>query len=373
MVQPVRLVLSFATVLSIGAVATHAHAEPLAPACRMGLVLGVSDQDASDVVMSVCNAAKRRGTTGVVRVSVLSAGDRIRVGVARLADTTEPEQTAHAEAANIAQAIRIAPTVLEAIDPTTKPPTAPAPPPATSAPASVRALAPTPSSSPSASPSASSSPTPSPAPFSPAPDNDTSAESTQPSAPSRSPAPKEESSSATPFEEKAGPPTVFVGAHGSSGVAGGAAGFGAGAAVGFDHRSVQAFIDYSNSSGSTNNQFSHHLATIGGRLKLSRSAFKPVIGGGWSYASYEAAEGAVLTKGDGIGIFAETGAIHAIGNHQIFGLARVNLGLYEERTIRAFTSTTYDGRQYNAMDTRTQDGPFATSFAFLAGYGYVFR
>lgn len=323
MVQPVRLVLGFSTILSIVVGTTRAGAEPLAPACRMGLVLGVSDQDAGDVVAAVCNAAKKRGTAGVVRVSVLAAGNRVRVGVARLADTAEPEQSAHAEAADVGQAIRIAPSVLEALDPKSMPPPPPSPPP---------------------------------------PPLEVEAEP---------PPPKEQST--TPFEAKAGPPAPWIGVHGSSGVAGGGSGFGAGGAVGFDHRSVQAFIDYSNSSGSADGKFSHHLATIGGRLKLSQSSFQPVIGGGWSYVDYERGQGIGKTAGQGIGIFAEAGAMVAMGKHRIIGLARLNLGLYEERTTQQYSYATYNGDpQLSTYESRSGDSPVAT-FAFLGGYAYVFR
>jgi hypothetical protein len=177
------------------------------------------------------------------------------------------------------------------------------------------------------------------------------------------------------LETKAGPPAAWIGVHGSSGVAAGGAGLGGGAAIGVDHRSAQGFIDYSNSSGSPRGEkFEHQLLTIGARLKLSQAALQPVIGGGWSYVDYARGEGVGSTTGRGIGVFGEVGAIYAIQKHQILGLARWNLGLFEERTTRQYSYTSYDGQR---VDTTTSSsggsGSIASSFAFMAGYGYVFR
>jgi hypothetical protein len=116
------------------------------------------------------------------------------------------------------------------------------------------------------------------------------------------------------------------------------------------------------------------MLTIGARLKLSQSSFKPVIGGGWSYVDYDRGEGIGRTRGDGIGVFGEAGAIYAIEKHQILALARWNLGLYQETTARPYSYTTYDGRQVdNTIETSGSGGSLTSSFAFLAGYGYVFR
>jgi hypothetical protein len=336
MVQPIRLVLGFSALLSIVTGSGRAAADPLPASCRTGLVLGVSEQDAADVVGAVCNAATRRGTTGMVRVSVLAAGDKIRVGVARLADTKEPEQTAHAEAANIPEAIRIGPTVLGALDAPAQP--AAPPPPRASASASA------------------SAPAPGPPPVHIEPPSD--------------PPTKEQPSA---LETKAGPPAALLGVHGSSGVAGGGAGFGGGASIGVDHRSAQGFIDYSNSSASPSGRFSHHLATIGARLKLSQSSFQPVIGGGWSYVDYEHTAGERRTKGEGIGVFGELGAIYAMGNHQLMGLVRCNIGLYQETRTEPASYTRYDGERINTYETRSGGGSLSSSFAFLAGYAYAFR
>ena len=333
MVQPVRF--AFIAFIAISTVASKASAEPLSPSCRTGLVLGVSDEEANDVVGAVCNAAKRRGTTGMVRVSVLAAGPKFRVGVARLVDTKDVEQTAHAEAATIAEATRIAPTVLEALD-------APTP-----------AVAPTPVHAP--------------APAS-APEGMESVVRVEPIPPPTQEQPK------SALETKAGPPAAWLGVHGSSGIAGGGAGLGGGAAIGVDHRSAQGFIDYSNSSGSPKGEnFQHQMLTIGARLKLSQAALKPVIGGGWSYVDYERGEGIGKTSGQGIGVFGEAGVIYALQKHQILAVARWNIGLFEERTTRPYSYTTYDGRQVDSVTTSSGSGGLSSSFALMAGYGYVFR
>lgn len=350
MVQPVRLVLGFSVLVSVAGVATPARAEPVPTACRTGLVLGVSDEDARDVVTAVCGAARKRLTAGVVRVSVLAAGTRVRVGVARLVDTQESEQTAHAEAANVAEAIRIAPAILEALEATST--RAPAPPPP-------------PTPHPPPFPAAEAVPSSSPPPPRPSPET-----------PERIPVAKEEPAKEQPasaLETKAGPPAAWVGVHGSSALAGGGAGFGGGGAIGVDHRSAQGFLDYSNSSGSpSSDEMRHSLLTIGARLKLSQAALKPVIGGGWSYIDYDRSHGTSRTRGEGIGVFAEAGVIYAIEHHQILALARWNLGLYEERATSPYSYTGYDGTRYDTQSTRTGDG-LSSSFAFLAGYGYVFR
>jgi hypothetical protein len=168
---------------------------------------------------------------------------------------------------------------------------------------------------------------------------------------------------------------VWLGVHGSSGVAAGGSGIGGGGAIGVDHRSVQGFIDYSNSSSSTNRaKFEHQLATIGARLKLSRRAIKPVIGGGWSYVDYDRAEAAGRTEGQGIGVFGETGAIWEIGRHQIMALARANIGIFEEKTTRPYSYTGYDGQRVDSFETASgRGGALSPTLAFLAGYAYVFR
>ena len=50
---------------------------------------------------------------------------------------------------------------------------------------------------------------------------------------------------------------------------------------------------------------------------------------------------------------------------------RANDGAGASESYRPHTSAGYKGLPYNSMETRTEDGSF--SFAFLAGYGYVFR
>lgn len=313
--------------LAILAGSSTAGAEPLPSSCRTGLVLGVAESEANDVVASVCSAAKRRGTSGAVRVSVLSANDRVRVGIARQIDTTEMERAAHVDAGNIAEALRFAPSLVESVDP--------------NAPAA-----------PLASASA------------PAPPNDPTSDD---------PAPKDQPPKVV--ETKAGPPAAWIGAHGSSGVAAGGSGLGGGAAVGIDHRNAQGFIDYSNSSASTNNgKFEHQLAAIGARLKLSRRPIKPVIGGGWSYVDYDRGDGAGRTQGQGIGVFGETGVLWEIGKHQIMAIARANIGIYEEKTTRPYSYTGINGQRVDTFETSSgRSGALTPTLAFMAGYAYVFR
>lgn len=365
MVQPVRLVLGISALLSIASLTTAARAEPVPSSCRTGLVLGVAEADAQDVVVAVCSAAKARRMQGLVRVSVLAAGDRVRIGVAHLTDTTRDERTVHAEGANIAAAINIAPGLLDPLDSTSTPydggPASPAP-----APAPARALG----------PAAAPAPPPASAPPSPPPSSpSSSSSSTSPStaaADSDGPDPKDRATSA--LEAKAGPPAAMLGVHGSSGVAGGATGFGGGASIGVDHRSAQGFIDYSNSSASATKVLEHELLTIGARLKLSQSsAFKPVIGGGWSYVDYKTKSGATRTSGQGIGVFGEIGAIYALQKHQLMALARWNIGLYDEQRYTETTYTTGDGQTYPTTMSSGGRDALSSSFAFLAGYGYVFR
>ena len=311
------------TLLTCWSVGRAASADPLPSTCRGGLVVGVSDADAQDVVAAVCSAVHTRNVSGVVRVSVVGANPRVRVGVARLVDTSTPEDNVSYEAADVAGAVRMAPAIVDSFAVASAPPA----PPSSSAPSAVQTTKVV------------------------------------------EIGPEEDRPPATPSSELATkPPTKaagMVGVHAAAVVAGVPA-VGGGGSVGIDHRTVQGFADATYGATAIGGKDAKVTAlTMGARVKLSHGhKVTPVIGGGWSYLDYTArTESNSTVHGDGIGIFGESGVLVEIApEHQVFALGRLNLGLYRETTPSAMSSF---GDRNGSESTWTT--------ALLAGYAYVFR
>src|SRR5436190_5713369 len=98
MVQPVRsAVVAGAFAGALAWVASASAAEPLPAACGRGLVL---DPDGDAIVSAVCEVTRARGTGGVLRTSVVPVGrGRLRVTIARVADTSGVERVVHRDVA----------------------------------------------------------------------------------------------------------------------------------------------------------------------------------------------------------------------------------------------------------------------------------
>src|SRR6185295_4898181 len=127
MVQPLRALIVLATLLGCWSVARTATADPLPSTCRAGLVVGVSEAEGQDVIAAVCAAVRARNVSGVVRVTVVGASPRVRVVVARLVDTSTPEDTVSFEAKDVASAVRMSPAIVDSFAIASAPAPAPAP------------------------------------------------------------------------------------------------------------------------------------------------------------------------------------------------------------------------------------------------------
>lgn len=330
MVQPVRLVVGISTLLSLTALGARAAADPIPSTCRTGLVLGVSDQDAEDITASICAAAKKRNVPGLLRVSIVRAGDRdrLRIAIARQVDTSREERTTNVIVDDVSSAVSTAPSVVDSLVGPPPQPQRPQPPQA--------------------------APPPSPPPSVAAPRIE-------------EPQPEEKDLAPSPAAPKPSALTTMIGVHGTSAFAGGEAGFGGGGSLGIDSRGAQGFVEY----GVTRGDLDYAAFGLGARLKIGKSALQPVIGGGWSFVDWETTKRDERHKGKGIGAFGEGGILYSIANHQLMALARLNFGLYREEATRLATNA--DGVQYRTTIYSGSSSSITSTFSLLAGYAYVFR
>jgi hypothetical protein len=80
-----------------------------------GLVLGVSDAAANEIVASFCQAARSRGLTGLLRASVVSIGSGVVVAATRADETTGAEVTATLASRTVQDAVRDVPQLVERV------------------------------------------------------------------------------------------------------------------------------------------------------------------------------------------------------------------------------------------------------------------
>jgi hypothetical protein len=130
----------FAIALFVGASSTKGYAQEEAP-CVTGLVLDVTDAEATAITTTFCQSARARHVTGPLRVAVMALGDHVRVTATQTDPTTGAEHAASLGWNNVTEAARDAGRLAASFDERTPavPPSPPVPsPPAPPAAARVR-------------------------------------------------------------------------------------------------------------------------------------------------------------------------------------------------------------------------------------------
>src|SRR5262245_16749782 len=102
--------LRFTGLVLVGSLLSSGTAHADAPLqCVTGLVLGVQESSASDVVAAVCRSARAAEFAGMLRVSVVLVENKIAITATRVDTSSGFEQSARLDASSIEQAVHEAP------------------------------------------------------------------------------------------------------------------------------------------------------------------------------------------------------------------------------------------------------------------------